>query len=196
MTVRQCGKKSNHGLNYQEGPGRFALINELAIPEAQRIIDLYTKEAYPGLTRWWAETAFKLRQTRTLVNCFGRKWLFKGPLNDETLRQAISFVPQSTVVDMVNRGLIQMDKNLPRMKPLIQKHDEILYSYRFDQASHCFDDLNTLCGYISPVVEYGGRRFDIKNEFSCGLSWGGLQKVEINEQSVRKAIEEMASVRT
>lgn len=46
MSLRQCGKKSNHGLNYDEGANGFALINEIEIPEARRIVALY-HQIYP-----------------------------------------------------------------------------------------------------------------------------------------------------
>src|SRR5574337_420865 len=52
MSARQCGKKSNHGLNYAEGPNGFALINEMPISEAKKIVALY-HTIYPGIQQWY-----------------------------------------------------------------------------------------------------------------------------------------------
>lgn len=52
MAARQCGKKSNHGLNYDEGPVSFATINEMPIKEGKRIYALYHK-IYPGIKLWY-----------------------------------------------------------------------------------------------------------------------------------------------
>ena len=41
MTLRQCGKRSNHGLNYNQTFAGFALKNELPQKEAKVIVDLY-----------------------------------------------------------------------------------------------------------------------------------------------------------
>src|SRR5258708_16089254 len=41
MSARQMGKKSNHGLNYDEGPDRFALENEIELSESKQFIEAY-----------------------------------------------------------------------------------------------------------------------------------------------------------
>src|SRR3990167_8315032 len=41
MSVRQAGKKSNHGLNYNMKYKRYALENEIDETEAKKAVDLY-----------------------------------------------------------------------------------------------------------------------------------------------------------
>src|SRR5574337_929498 len=49
MTIRQCGKKTNHGANYRMGPNQFADFDELDSREAKRVLDMYTTQAYPNI---------------------------------------------------------------------------------------------------------------------------------------------------
>ena len=188
MSCRQAGKKANHGINYNEGPVTFALMNQISEAEARRIIALYTKIAYPGVPRWWESIIFDLRTHRTLENCFGRKWVFRGALNDELFRMAYAFLPQSSLVDAANQGLIYCDRHLPRMETLLQKHDENLGQYKFADSGHFHQDVKRLAGAMTPKMEYGGREFTIGNELALGMSWGGLAEVEMEEGAVAESI--------
>ena len=91
MSIRQCGKKSNHGLNYDEGFRTFALVNEMLESEARTIINLYKHQAYPGIPIWHRSVQEQLRHDRTLINCFGREYKFLGAWNDELFKAAYSF---------------------------------------------------------------------------------------------------------
>src|SRR5215510_138225 len=48
MSIRQAGKKSNHGLNYNMKYRRFALENEMPEADAEPIVNAYVNKAYPG----------------------------------------------------------------------------------------------------------------------------------------------------
>ena len=92
------GKKSNHGLNYDEGYNTFALINEIEIAEAKRIVNLY-HSIYPGIRQWHEFIKRQLSTDRTLTNCFGRKIRFFDGWSDSLFKAAYSALPQSTVAD-------------------------------------------------------------------------------------------------
>ena len=107
MSLRQCGKKSNHGLNYDEGANGFALINEIEIPEAKRIVALY-HQIYPGIRLWYESIKRDLAKDRTLTNCFGRSVRFMGQWGDDLWKSSYAMIPQSTVVDSLNDGMVRI----------------------------------------------------------------------------------------
>ena len=47
MSIRQAGKKSNHGLNYNMGYRRFALENEMQEGESKTIVEHVSQQSLP-----------------------------------------------------------------------------------------------------------------------------------------------------
>jgi DNA polymerase I-like protein with 3'-5' exonuclease and polymerase domains len=182
MSLRQCGKKSNHGLNYDEGVNGFALVNEIEIAESKRVITAYHK-IYLGIRIWHESIKRQLNRDRILTNCFGRAVRFLGAWGDELWKSAYSMLPQSTVVDGLNHGMeaIYEDAEIcgvtgANADVLAQVHDSILLqfpiSYLRDKAN--FDwVLEKIKEYTSPEMSYSGRVFKIASDFKFGINWGG-----------------------
>lgn len=179
MSARQCGKKSNHGLNYGEGYRQFALINEIEEKEAKKVVSMY-HQIYPGIGQWHESIQRQLGKGRTLENCFGRRVRFLGQWNDSLFKSAYSMLPQSTVVDGLNQGMVKIykDKWITQYQDidiLAQVHDSILLQVplSFLSKSNSFRKfLGLLHEYTSPVMEYHGRQFKIASDIKCGLNWG------------------------
>jgi uracil-DNA glycosylase family 4 len=110
---RYLGKQVGHSGNYMRGWKRLqTLVNAnaqktgIAIDarQAKRYTEAY-RQSRPGLLRWWRDTEEQLRRTRTLSNLLGRRRVFYDRLNS-ILPNAIAYVPQSTVGDALNVGLL------------------------------------------------------------------------------------------
>lgn len=183
MSLRQCGKKSNHGLNYDEGVNGFAMINEIDQAEAKRIVNLY-HEIYPGIRIWYESVKRQLQKDRTLTNCFGRAVRFLGAWGDSLWKSAYSMLPQSTVVDSLNMGMeeIYEDDELcgisgANADVLAQVHDSVLMqvpiAYLKIEANFVAF-LEKIRHYTSPDITYSGRTFKIASDFKFGLNWGGF----------------------
>jgi len=190
MSLRQSGKKSNHGLNYDEGYKGFAMINEMDESEAKRIYNLY-HQIYPGIKRWYEAVKYQLQRDRTLTNCFGRSVRFLGAWNDKLWKSAYSMLPQSTVVDSLNEGMAKIyeDEWLTRTLNgdiLAQVHDSILMQFPISDLED-EETFNKLIGkithYTSPELEYNGKRFKIASDYKVGLNWGGAN-AERNPQGM------------
>ena len=185
MSLRQCGKKSNHGLNYDEGPNGFALINEIDQSEAKRIVSMYHL-IYPGIRIWYTWVVRELQKSRTLTNCFGRTVRFMGMWNDKLWKSAYSMLPQSTVVDSLNKGLISIynDAELCGAKGynidvLAQVHDSVLMQIPIEVVRDRmkFENMiNKVIDYTSPDITATGRTFKIASDFKFGMNWGGEHK--------------------
>lgn len=180
MSARQCGKKSNHGLNYDEGPNQFALINEIEIVEAKRVVAMYHR-IYPGIRGgYYIWVQHQLKQGRTLTNCFGRKVRFMDAWGPDLWKAAYSMLPQSTVVDSLNKGMIKIynDTWLTRdlnIDVLAQVHDSVLLQVPLSvvQGSEFAEVKARVYDYVSPELCYNQRKFKLATDSKMGLNWGG-----------------------
>jgi hypothetical protein len=193
MSIRQAGKKSNHGLNYKMSYLRFALETELANPEAKRIVELYHSQAYPGISTWWESVRRQLNDNRSLVNCFGRRRRFMDAWGEDLFKEAYAFLPQSTVVDMVNRGMVSLYEDASNdFKPvelLAQVHDSVLVQYPtndWQAAGRMAVRLGW--DYLRPLIQYGQREFYIETDLKIGHDWGHMYEVDIPNDPEQAAI--------
>ncbi len=179
MTMRQAGKRSNHGLNYDMGYKRFALENEIPEVDAKRMVRLY-HEAYVGLHTWYEQIQAQLSKSRTLVNCFGSKRRFLNAWNTDLFKAAYDFLPQSTVADIVNDFMTEMYNTITPdfelAEILAQTHDSCLTQIH---------DIHHECDWIrvartllemkrmmDPVLNYSRQDFVVATDLKMGLNWG------------------------
>lgn len=187
MSARQMGKKSNHGLNYDEGYNTFALSNEIEIAEAKRVIALY-HSIYPGIHNWHEAIKRQLAKDRTLTNCFGRKIRFLDMWGDKLFKAAYSAIPQSSVGDCTNIGMCEIyNSDLTDLTAgtnidiLAQVHDSVLMQVPMEfypdtpERKAKFGALKErVYKMMSPEMEYNARKFIIYTDSKIGFNWGGF----------------------
>ena len=110
---RQLAKRAVHGLNYGMGVRTFAKNCGISEKEARRVRALYFS-LFPGIELWHQKTAYELRKSRVMVTPFGRKRIFLSPYSEQLIKEALAFVPQSTVGDITNAALVRLHEKLPR----------------------------------------------------------------------------------
>lgn len=185
MSIRQCGKKANHGLNYDEGYKTFALMNEMGEGESKIIVRDYKTVVYPGVKRWHQFTQEQLSRERVLYNCFGRKQRFLDGWSEQLFKAAYSFIPQSTVSDLLNWGIIKTyEDQHPCMKGveiLAQVHDSILLQIPVGDWRKMADAVHRVKQHLDPDMEYHGRKFHIDTDMKIGLSWGAMEEVKFGD---------------
>jgi DNA polymerase I-like protein with 3'-5' exonuclease and polymerase domains len=191
MSIRQAGKKSNHGLNYGMGHRRFALENEMLETEAKPIVEAYSTVAYPGIQEYWKSVRDELRADRTLTNCFGRKVRLLGEWGQELWRDAYAFKPQSTVFDVCRTGMVAAyEDQSAAFKPAqlaAQIHDSVLYDYMSDNldglAEFCW---KMKCVHMRPLLRIKDpkgqeREFQLGVDVKIGRNWGSMRSVKSPE---------------
>ena len=194
MSIRQAGKKANHGLNYGLGYKTFALYNEMEERDAKEIVRRYHEDAYPGIRQWHEKIKRQLAKDKTLSNCFGRKRKFIDAWGMELWLDAYSFIPQSTVVDMVNIGMTNAfdDKSLD-FQLLAQVHDSILIQVPPEWEKAAKDCKKIALDYMMPTIQYGAREFQIPTDVKVGYDWSNMRGVSVTSQTlaadIREAIE-------
>ncbi len=188
MSIRQAAKKANHSLNYRLGYKTFALRNEMEEREAKRIVELYRGVAYPKLQDWYDKIDKTIRDTRTLVNFFGRRVYFQGALDDETFREATSFIPQSSVFDITGAAIPRLfEDESPEFQPselLAQVHDSLLVQHRSrDFAAMARFAIKLAFDYMSPTLSYNGMDFTLGVGLKAGLNWAGMTELPLTRDA-------------
>ena len=130
--MRSAAKAVVHGGNYGLGAGTAVDISEKAgihitFNEMKHAMEAY-HESMPEIREWWDRVKDELHRTRTLKTPMGRIRRFYGRLDESTYRSAYSFLPQSTVGDIINRAIGLAEYILPSGNyPVMQVHDEIVW---------------------------------------------------------------------
>lgn len=196
MSIRQVGKKSNHGLNYGMSFRRAALEWEIEEREAKIICDLYPK-AYPGIPLWWESVRRQIKKDRTLISLLGRKIEMLDEWGNDLFNAAYSFNPQSTIGDMVNDALIKFEQDrepfMYKADCLTQTHDSATMQYPendwLDMARYA---IRFGLDYMSPELESLGRKFRVGTDMKIGFEWGNMIGVELtnNVEEVARGLEE------
>lgn len=186
---RHLGKVARHALNYGmgwktllENVNNDADMTGVAITAAQaKHIHAAYHKLHPSLQRWWRRTGETLDRTHALATPFGRKRTFFGRRSGERWldgphKEAIAFVPQSAVADLLNTGLLnwwrQFDGKVGRV--VAQIHDAILLEVpeRLTRSAALY---LKRCLEIPLVV--GAVTLTIPADVSVGRRWSAMEKV-------------------
>lgn len=185
FSERFWGKKANHGLNYDLGYKTFAFLYEISEADAKFIVERYHK-AYPGVRQYHAWVRHQLSKNRTLENLFGRKRLFLDRWGDELFKSAYSYIPQSTVAEIINRrGIIYTYYNQEIFKPvdlLLQVHDNIIFQmnykkYSWEEQAKC---LILLKESLEAPLTWRGSSFSIPISLEVGMNLNKKGMVEVS----------------
>ena len=182
VSIRQGGKKSNHGFNYDMKHRRFALENEMEEAEAKIIEDMYKKKAYPGLLHYFKRIQRELVDNgRWLVNCFGQTRQFMDQMGPELLNAAYAFKPQSTVGNVTGFGLrrIYNDKYLYKVQPAAQVHDSILNDHLFHNFDELAEQVLRVDTHMTTPCTYNHETFTLRRELTIGRTWGESSMKEV-----------------
>ena len=121
-------KKTVHASNYSIGERKFATIIQRPVAEAREIMEKYA-QVVPELPKYHRDIQKTIKTTRQLKTIYGRTRIFTGRLDDTVFRSGYAQIPQSTVVDTINIGILGLwmitDRNVHFVT---QTHDSILIS--------------------------------------------------------------------
>jgi len=196
MSLRQMGKRSNHGLNYGMKFRRAALEWEIMEADAKPIVEAYSEIAYPGIKDFWANTRAQLKKDRTMTNCFGRKVKLMGEWGNDLFDQAYSFVPQSTVVDICLQAmcLVYEDRSMEFVDWHLgaQVHDSIMIQVPIHDWLVVEAICNKVIKHMSPELEYNGYKFTLGVDMKIGLNWGDMRSVK-KVENIREVYAELVA---
>lgn len=123
-------KRGSHLSNYAGQPPTMAKGLKIDKSLAEDFQARYFS-AFSGIQRWHKRVAAVLQTEGVLLTPLGRRRRFFGRLDDKaTLREAVAFVPQSTVADLLNLAMYRVWRDFfPQVRVISQLHDAILIDY-------------------------------------------------------------------
>lgn len=187
-TYRDIAKRIGHGSNYGGTP--YGIAQAVGIPA--RVVEAFQTlyfRAFPAIRDWHENVRSQLLSDQILdTPPLRRRYFFSRPNEDSTLREAIAFVPQSTVAELLNlimlrcwlrslkwRGLPTDPEDALPIQLLLQNHDAFLF--QTPENVHLPTIISAVNAEFNratiPFVR-GDERLDlsIPGEFVTGWNWG------------------------
>lgn len=177
---RTAGKTVRHATNYSAGPQVLANRLGIKLGDAKQLIELYHR-ANPQLRIWYSQVQQELKRSRVLTNLLGRKHKFLDRWGDSLFRSAYSYIPQSTVGDLLNTALLRLYNKLPSLSfditILLQLHDAI---YTMVEEQYVMDTVKIMRECMLIPLYYANEEFMIDVDFAVGDSWAEGKELDIS----------------
>jgi DNA polymerase I-like protein with 3'-5' exonuclease and polymerase domains len=130
---------------------------------------------------WHFAVQQELKRSRMLTNLLGRKHKFLDRWGDELFRSAYSYVPQSTIGDLLNVALKKLYDSLTELPYeldiVFQLHDAI---YCLVKEENVMEAIKHIRKQMLIPLTYNNEHFTIDVDFAVGQSWGETKEVELN----------------
>jgi len=124
-----------HGLNYLMGLDKLAVTAGISYTLAKQLMDFYF-HLNPEIRLWHERINRDINQKGYITNIFGRRGWFLNK-NDATLmNKAAAFTPQSSISDIINRAMVNIDERHPEVHLLLNVHDSTVCQYPIDKAEY------------------------------------------------------------
>lgn len=184
-TQRYLAKRVVHACNYGMGAKRLVeVVNEdtaetgirIDLKQAKALIEKYFL-LYPEIQQnFWKEVERELRYTRTLTTPFGRKRQFFARMDDKLLREAYSYIPQSTCGDLGRFAWQAISDSLGDHPDcggvvLLNVHDSILVQCGVESVEQVASLMREA---MCIEIELNGYKFTIPTDVKVGLNWGNI----------------------
>lgn len=138
--LRQKFKAVAHATHYLGKPKGIAANTGLALKEIEEVQKWYFAN-FPGVKRYQERIIDDCKTKGYIQNIFGNRWYIFDRIDDAVFRQAAAWLPQSTVALIINRALVNIHENSPKIKLLSQVHDSLVMEYPIKDAEECKVDI-------------------------------------------------------
>jgi DNA polymerase I-like protein with 3'-5' exonuclease and polymerase domains len=169
---RKLGKLVNNGLNYGMQPATFAQNAAkqglaLTIEEATHAYEAYFK-LYPEVREWQESIKRSCDMNKRVTTPFGRVLTVYGKPTYKTYNEAMSWIPQSTVADVVNMTWNRFIEKVDRDRVFIrlQAHDAIAGEVHKDYMNEALTLLKQSAAEV--VFQIGRYECNIAVDISTG----------------------------
>jgi DNA polymerase I-like protein with 3'-5' exonuclease and polymerase domains len=120
------GKRARHAGNYAMGPGRLSQMTHLPYKDCELIMFKFHRADPSIMGVFHHEIKKKLSEDRVLISPHDRRREFFGRLDENTFKEAYSYIPQAVVSDDIKFSLRTLMERADWARFLIEKHDSIL----------------------------------------------------------------------
>ncbi len=165
-------KRNQHALNFGSSPYGLASRTHEPLAGAQEAYERYFTWA-PKIKAYQQRIEAQVKETGVVTNPLGRRCQFFGRGDDpHTIRQALSFIPQSMTADVLNLGLwlVWRDMDPEHIHLLAQVHDAILFQFPEEREEEITREMVQRMEIAVPMRE--GRTMVIPVDPATGWNWG------------------------
>lgn len=197
---RYLGKRVRHAGNYGMSWNKLMMIVNadaqttgvsIDAAQAKSLIGRY-RQLHPFLVSWWSDIQAELWRSHTLYSLHRRKRVFYDR-PDAILPEAIAYVPQSTIADTLNMGLLNVfaSEELRDLgfELLLQVHDAIGFQCPEANMARALELLPALMDIPVPISRRGVPSYNINIpvEIQVGYNWGEFdpKKPDFNPNGLR-----------
>lgn len=169
---RWTAKQGVHATDYVCSAREMARRLDMTVHQA----DTFQKRwfsIHPAIRVWHREIESQLMTTRSVSNKFGYRVLYFGRV-ERLLPEALAWIPQSTVVRIIDIGLERLEFELDEVDVLLQVHDSVIGQFKTDLYPTVREKIHermlVTVPYDDPLV--------IGVDIACSRkSWGDCEKV-------------------
>jgi DNA polymerase I-like protein with 3'-5' exonuclease and polymerase domains/uracil-DNA glycosylase len=129
---RHRAKTFVHAANYAVTAQTLAATLGITVHEAERLLTRYFGER-PEVLQWHEEIRIQLQTHRFVENVFGYRRFYFDRI-EGLLKEALAWIPQSTVAIAINLGIKRVEETLPWADFLLQVHDSAVHQFPLTDA--------------------------------------------------------------
>lgn len=138
-----------HGTHYLQSPHGLAQRQGMTVYAAEKLQAWYFGK-YPKIKTWQEDFKAQVYKRRYVENKFGYRRYYFDRISDDTCREAIAWVPQSTVAIYINKVWMNLYKNYPEIWVLLQVHDSLVGQYPIHRREEALANLAKAAKIIVP----------------------------------------------
>lgn len=141
-----------HGTHYLQSPHGLAQRQAMTVYAAEKLQKWYFGR-YPEIKKWQEEFKQQVYKRRYVENKFGHRRYYFDRIGDDTCREAIAWVPQSTVAIYINQVWKRIYDRHPAIQILLQVHDSLVGQFPLHMREKCLADLAECAKVVVPYDE-------------------------------------------
>lgn len=171
-TYRDMAKRGGHLSNYRGSAWMMSRALHIPIELATQFQEAYYA-TYPSFPRWYNWCARQIQLHSTLTTPLGRQRIFFGRDSDDAIiREAIAYIPQSTVADTTNTLLWRIWKELD-VELLGQTHDSIDFQCEEGEEKDVIEKFKKLSQI---EISWEGKSIVIPVDIATGWNWAAQER--------------------
>lgn len=168
--AREFAKIFCHGTNYGGGARTMAANTGRTVHEVDRAQKIWFG-AHPGIKKWHDRVEAQIKATKFVQNRFGYRWYIFDRI-DSVLPEAIAWIPQSTVSNVINKIWLNIYKNLPEVEVLMQVHDSLCGQMATERVQELLPKIMEQSKIVIPYDDPLTIPFHLK---TSEVSWGDCE---------------------
>jgi len=145
-------KSFAHGTHYLGTPFGLSRRLGLTVHEAERAQKWYFGR-YPRIQVWQQDFKARLRAKRYVENIFGYRRYYFDRIDEATEREAIAWLPQSTVAIYINHIWVNLWETDRRVQVLLQNHDSIAGQFPTYLRGPCLESIKKAAQITLPYAD-------------------------------------------